>query len=389
MRTIKEYIYFVLLPVSLFGCIDRYYLEDEIDSETKLVIDCTITDEDEDQYIKVSLSTSTEDSDYNPYSDCEIEVIDSLGNSFSFTESDSIDGKYEGTIDLQYLYPGASFQLSLITPDSKVYKSNFETMLATPPVDSLYYELATQESSYVDYTLNGVQFYLDFKTTKDYPTKYMYWIIETWEYHSTWPIYAYLSDSGFVAIPKDYTYYTCYKSLTIDDIYLINTSNFSENIYYQFELPFISDETQRLLYNYSLLVKQVSLSDNAYTYWKTLKSNNQDETGLYAKQPSTVKGNVYNVNDSEEHVLGYFGVSSVSKKRITLTTVEELSFDEVSYCEPQLPTAGYPAVPRPLYLVRMQDPENPDGNLVWGYVDTECVICTELGGVLEKPDFFE
>jgi hypothetical protein len=88
----------------------------------------------------------------------------------------------------------------------------------------------------------------------------------------------------------------------------------------QFIAPSLSD---KLALEYSILVKQYSLSEKEYNFWKGLKQVGEPEGGIFGSQPYPVAGNIHNVNNLNEMVLGYFEVSAVTQKR-TFITSEEL-----------------------------------------------------------------
>lgn len=385
---ITRFLQFIGLILIFSGaCIDRYYLDSETDFQGKLVIDGTITDEDGWQQIVVSRSTPPDLPRFSPVSECDVFVEDDQGNRFDFYEGPK-PGHYVGEIDQANLEVGARFRLSVTTPEGELYLSTFEEMLACPPIESVYYELETKGTYERGTDENGLQFYLDFNGNEN-DSKFFRWKLEeTYEYHSTWPITRYLDYDGFHEGGTDYSFYVCYQTENIDEVYTLSTEGFSHNSYSRYPLHFVNDHTQRLMYQYSLLVKQLSVSESAYYYWDNLRKNNQEAVDLFGKQPANAISNIRNVTDSSEVVLGYFGVSSVSTRRITVLDVPELSFSEVEYCTPIPPSEEvppYPYEPRPLYLVLTKD---ANFNQVWGFAASECFICTLKGGTTEKPVYW-
>ncbi len=65
-------------------------------------------------------------------------------------------------------------------------------------------------------------------------------------------------------------------------------------------------------------MKQYALSQDGYYFWKNLKESSELTGSLYDKQPSHPVGNIKNINDPTEVVLGYFDMATVSSKRITI-----------------------------------------------------------------------
>ena len=79
-------------------------------------------------------------------------------------------------------------------------------------------------------------------------------------------------------------------------------------------------------------------------------------------------------------------MSSVSAKRIIVPGVSELAFSEVHYCTVTPPPEGPLPEERPLYWAQGIDQY---GEPFWGYGDSECFICTLLGGTTQKPPYWD
>ena len=54
----------------------------------------------------------------------------------------------------------------------------------------------------------------------------------------------------------------------------------------------------------------------AYQFWEHVQTVKAREGGLFETVPGNIVGNIHNVNDADERVLGYFYASSVTEKRI-------------------------------------------------------------------------
>ena len=58
------------------------------------------------------------------------------------------------------------------------------------------------------------------------------------------------------------------------------------------------------------------MSQEGYYFWKNLEESNEVTGSLYDKQPFQVIGNIKNIDDPEEPVLGYFDMATVSSRRL-------------------------------------------------------------------------
>ena len=149
-------------------------------------------------------------------------------------------------------------------------------------------------------------------------------------------------------------------------------------------MHFVDNQTVRLEYLYSILVKQYAISDSAYTYWDQLRTNSSSVGGLYEQQPLPVNGNLYNLTNPDKEVLGFFTVTYVQEKRIFVQNVDNLELDYESCAleefDFRIGWRGYTEEEYPLYYLLIDQ-------VPWilkGY----CHDCRFQDGVLEKPDFW-
>ncbi|MBI9054834.1 MAG: DUF4249 domain-containing protein [Bacteroidales bacterium] len=84
----------------------------------------------------------------------------------------------------------------------------------------------------------------------------------------------------------------------------------------QRKLHFVDNNSRRLNIRYSTLVRQYMINEEAYLFWNNIENQISLDNVLYASQPYNVEGNVYNKNNPNEKIFGYFTVGSVQQKRI-------------------------------------------------------------------------
>ncbi len=77
--------------------------------------------------------------------------------------------------------------------------------------------------------------------------------------------------------------------------------------------------------NILLQLQQFSISPNAYRYFKTLKDLVDNNGGFNSPLPAALIGNLYNINDPDEFVLGRFTVAS---SRTTPIFIERINIEE-------------------------------------------------------------
>ena len=150
-------------------------------------------------------------------------------------------------------------------------------------------------------------------------------------------------------------------------------------------LQFVDNKTSRLAYGYSMLVEQLAISEAAYNYWDQLRINSDATGGLYEKQPLAIKGNLHNESHPDDEVLGFFGVASVSYKRIFVSNVPDLELDYFLFCTPSLLEFGFVELTPNDYPAYFMDNEG-EFSMMW--MTHECVNCLLQGGTNIKPVFW-
>jgi hypothetical protein len=161
--------------------------------------------------------------------------------------------------------------------------------------------------------------------------------------------------------------------------------------------------SDRLLIQYCIEIKQLSLSEKEYRFWEQMKQINETTGDIFEKQPFSVIGNIHNINDPSEPVLGYFQVSGVEHRRIYIAPedIAELNIPVYTYdCERLV--VGPSNYPIPGITFDKIYKNFTDAGLyfigpVWGpfgppldklaFATPVCADCT-VRGSLAKPDFW-
>jgi hypothetical protein len=64
---------------------------------------------------------------------------------------------------------------------------------------------------------------------------------------------------------------------------------------------------------YYMLIEQLAISKQEYDYWNIIKGQTNNSGGIFDTPPATAFGNMTNLKDKSEQVLGYFSVAGVNK----------------------------------------------------------------------------
>lgn len=375
----------IILMVCINGCIEPY--EPDIgESDQVLVIEGHLTDVDSIHTISVSISSPYSNPLFKPVSGCVVVVEDETGSSMTFQENRA--GRYQSVPEPDFLSAGKAYKLTVVTPGVERYESEYDSLLACAPIDSLSFRVEEQGTSNPDINHYGVRFYLDMTGHMEEARSYMWTFEETWAYLAYYKLqYAYDGITLVQYTPQLYGVERCYYTEALRN-FQVGSSNLSgSNEIRQQPLYFVSNQTPRLAARYSLLVYQHSLSRGAFRYWDKLRSQSGDIGGLYETQPSRAASNIYNVNHPEEKVLGYFYVSQVRQKRITVSENWEFPISFFNCPRDTVNSMQEFTFDFPYFMYSGNEETGFGAPYVYSY--RECFDCTYRGGVTTKPEYWD
>lgn len=333
------YIVFFSMFLFNFGCTEPYEIE-TVDYESVLVVESTITNENKQQIVKLSRTSTLENPGILIENNANVTVTGSNGESFGFSQNGD-SGEYLSN-EAFTASPNVQYTLNISTQDGKTYTSSQVTLPSTVEMDEVYIERIEDLTQDKD----GVQVLVN---TEDPTGNAQYF---RYEYEETYKIVA-PHPSPFDAEiinynPSDGTYEVvltpkepeeiCYSSEHSIGINQTTTTELNENRVFRFPVRYLSKLDPKIQTRYSILVKQYVQSVEAFTFYKIVKELGSVESLLSQSQPGYIAGNMVSENDSNEKVLGFFEASSVTEKRIFFN-YEDLGLQKPPYfidCEPLL-----------------------------------------------------
>jgi Domain of unknown function (DUF4249) len=215
---------------------------------------------------------------------------------------------------------GKRYYIEIKTRDGKTYQSEPETMPEPIKPDSISF------SAYYREVLSSIGFARKERTLRiliSTPSKsinsdaFLRWNIKE--------AFDFISECSITG-----PYYTCYYSRNMPNANIRIASSKGLQLSYidnlninEVSLEAFSLQFKRIHY---WQVIQNSISEKAYNYWeKTDKISNQVGS-IFDTPPAYVPGNIYNVNDKDEKVLGYFEVAAL-EKIVRYLTIGEINRD--------------------------------------------------------------
>ncbi len=337
MKKIKKHSILVLVFIALFSCVEEIdFIQQEETFESALVIEATITNELKQQQIILSRTFPFEEEGPIPESGATVTIESSQGLiNFSETEpgiylSNAVFAA-QNTVD---------YQLKIIANNGRLYSSKQVQLTKETAINNLY---AIRDNN--DSGVNGMSIYIDSHDPTGNSKYYRYTYEETYKIIAPkWtPEEIVLTDPLICEVwlqERTQEEKVCYNTVHSSNINLVNTSGLSEDRVTKHLVRFIDSEDFILTWRYSINVKQYIQSLDAYTYYKTLEEFSGEGSIFSQTQPGFISGNISSETNSEEKVVGFFDVSTVSEKRIFFN-YEDFYPDEPqpsfpTFCEPRL-----------------------------------------------------
>lgn len=288
------------------------------------------------------------------------------------------------------LPPGMGYRIHVFTQGGEYY-SGFTEAKISPEIDSLFWAPKN----------DGIEIQLNTQDASN-KSRYYYWnFVETWQYSA--PFYATEKyDTVLNAVvprgPADPEIYTCWKTMPSTTIAIGSTVKLTRDFLYAHPVAYVSaSNTNKLVQKYSILVKQSVLSAEAYEYLDRMQKNTEKTGTVFDRQPSELRGNIYNATDTTEAVMGFITASSITEKRLfvdrselppfRVTTLYENCIEDTLRSQPSADQLFRYQVYLPTNWVPLPTSGTfPVFALL--YSQNFCVDCRKLGGINQKPSFW-
>lgn len=367
----------------LTACIESFDPE-SIGYKNVLVIEGYISDQPEAHSIRLSKTRPLNDTGYNPETGARVSIVSDEGATLSLAEVSP--GEYESEARAGVV--GQSYILDIVTADGKHYQSVPMKLKETPPIDSVYFERdrrLTDDGTLLD----GIKILLDAHDSTGNTEHFRYEWAETYEISVPYPApYDYDPTSPILPIKPRELYGDCYRTVEGTSILIQSTAQLADARVSNLEINYVSTVDYKLRSVYSILVKQFALDETGYQYWSELQKNSESLGTLFDPLPYELRGNVSNVDDPDEAVLGYFDASSSAEVRLFVgeEQLRDLEYPAIG-CTQLLDTVYYADIPLNLAAGKLISILGPYPAPYVLMAPLECADCRVFGSI-EKPDFW-
>ncbi|GAB2973164.1 hypothetical protein GCM10027049_03940 [Mucilaginibacter puniceus] len=271
------------------------------------------------------------------------------------------------------------YRLRVKLANGKIYLSDLVDVKVTQPIDSVGYTVKS----------DGIQVYANTHDDTNNSRYYLYNFSETWKFNTMYRSLL-IFDKGLRERKTAEDVYTCFAASPSNNIVLYSTAALTQDVAYQAPITFIESTSERISIRYTILLTQTALTKQAYQFWDNLRRNTESLGSIFDAQPSQLAGNVHNIANPSEPVIGYISAGTTQSKRIFIDKKELPSGFKTQYpygCSLlQSPLDGgiFATNPNAVPLYEMLTEVPP----YIAYSDRQCSDCT-FRGTVKQPAFWK
>ena len=315
-----KHIFPIFILIALCGCIDPLNT-DLPEQESKLVVFAEITNDTVPYTVQLGRSTPYTALRTPKETNAKVYVTDSTGNRYEFYEIDM--GIYQSTPSEFIGKVGMKYQLTVVTSDDKRYISDFSPILPTGEITSLNFKKDSRLIQVDNNTIkeSGISFTVDFKDNLGKEYYKIDWV-GTYKYRANH------RDNNTYCWDTEYPTF----EINLYDDQFTNNSQITDQ-----KVAFLS-KGFRFRDGYSFKAELKSLTPEAYTFWRLVKDQTENDGSIFSSLPATIKSNMHNEQNPDDIVLGYFFTSAVASSRVFVPSVTYSDItSELPGCQPFRP----------------------------------------------------
>lgn len=313
MQIMKKYIFWgCLLLVIILGNCKKPYNPGVINAPNSyFVVEGVINNGNDSTIVKLSktvnISSSTKTSGVD---NCAVQVEGEQGSTYQLVPQGN--GYYvltELNLDISKKY-----RLHITTGDGTEYASDYVEVKTTPPIDSIGFAVKN----------NQLQIYANTHDATNNSRYYRWAYEETWRFHAKYQS-SFIVDQArqevVIRPPSEQSYY-CFAGDKSSSIVLGSSAKLSQDVIFQQPITTIAAQSEKIELRYTIKLKQYTLTKEAYQFWESLRKNTEQLGSIFDAQPSQLTGNVHNLKNAAEPVIGYVSITNIQTKRVFIDNAD-------------------------------------------------------------------
>ncbi len=329
MFRIKKKIFFAitLFLIVVSGCVEPFEISPQTFDDV-LIVEATLTNEEKTQVISLSRTGILGSTEPIWEEGADVIIIQDSNSTLRFLETQP--GIYESESEFAAL-PTSSYQLSITTRDGDSYTSSQENLPSSAVIDDVIARKITNDDG-----IEGIEIFVNSFDATGQSKFYRY------SYEETYKIIAPLWNQfeAFVVSEnppsvdirlRPQEELICYGNNASSTSILFSTTTLNEDRVSELPIRFIEKSDFIIANRYSILVKQIVQTEQAFQFYEKLRELSSQGNLLSQSQPGFLIGNVFPDQETSKSVTGYFDVSSVSTKRLFFNFEDFFEDDQPSY----------------------------------------------------------
>ena len=318
MSSIRKVFIFGIMALTLFSCIDPLNVDTQ-ESRQILVVEGSITTLPGPHRILLSKSDkygSVLDGFVKKETNATVWIREENGEQVFLTEESK--GSYFTPADFK-AEVGEKYSLFVVLASGERYVSTPEEVQPVPPVDSLIVHFKKQPSLDQISLNTGLEIYARWKDPAEVDNFYM-WEAEGIYILNTRPDLFVGRDGQGTPVPAPKSCCDrCYVyEFDLNTELRLFKDNLSDGVEQTELAVYIPDDGKRFMEKYMVIVKQSSLTKEAYQFFDLLKNQLSIHGNIFDPPPATIRGNMINLGQPDEDVIGFFRASDVKTDTLYL-----------------------------------------------------------------------
>jgi hypothetical protein len=328
----KKYIVFLFL---LASCVYPYdFIPYGI--EKLLVVDGFISNDLGNSEIKLSYSNEFNAKVFDKVNNAKVEVIENSSVIHSFINN--APGLYVPA-DTMFKADFQKIYKLHVEIGNRIYESNEVNITKAAEIESVSFKGADKYRAGDKQEYRALDISVTTKNDIEASKYYRYSAEETWlvvANESNNRIYKPVFINDQTGNPIDIAWNDssaltteCWASSVTKGIVTAGTEGLTRNQLVNIPVFAVSLESPKLLYKYSVLVKQYSIPKEAYHFLTLMREFSDKSGSLFDIQPGFVDGNIISLSDENEKVVGIFYATDIEESRIFIRYQDLIPSDQL------------------------------------------------------------
>lgn len=325
----------LLLILSCTACIDRIDLETGSSQSFPLAVEGFISDQPGPYTIEITKSFDIESklSIKTPISAKRVVLSDDQGASEELTEVSQ--GVYQTDPNGLRGKVGSAYTLHIELLDGRVYESKPDTILASGSMESVYYDFKAEKDK-EGVTNYGFDVYFN-SNAGGRNTYYFLWkFVGTYQVETNPELYAEACGETTCPRPRPCSSYvlgvdgrlewekpceccTCWISFFNDNPIVSDNQLVEGGRFTGIKATYVPINQWTFMYKVHAEVKQMSLSRQAFVFWKAVQAQKEAASSLFQPVTGRIESNFIQISGQPGAIEGLFYATSVSSKSVFIT----------------------------------------------------------------------